>query len=209
MKIAVMQASTQAEKNGLLYSETKRAVAGKGWQVANLGVFPGEPELSYIQMALAVGLVLNTGAADFVVTGCSSGNGMAIACNALPGVICGYLPTPGDAYLFGRINGGNCASLPLGLNFGWAGELNLRFTLEKLFEEPMNTGYPPEAAQRKRRDTETLKSIKGLAQTSMPAVLGALEEALVRPIYDRADLMGYIRENGRDAALLAFLAQRA
>ena len=29
------------------------------------------------------------------------------------------LSAPSDAYLFGRINGGNAASVPLGLNFGW------------------------------------------------------------------------------------------
>ncbi|MEC2921290.1 hypothetical protein P9Z75_24010 [Bacillus tropicus] len=67
---------------------------------------------------------------DFFVTGCSSGVGMSIACNPLLNVISEYLPIPTDAYLFGR-----------------AGELNLRFTLEKLFEEPFNTGYPAESAK--------------------------------------------------------------
>ena len=33
--------------------------------------------------------------------------------------------------LFGRINDGNAVSLPLGLNFGWAGEINLQSTIEK------------------------------------------------------------------------------
>lgn len=55
---------------------------------------------------------------------------MSIACNPLLNVISEYLPIPTDAYLFGR-----------------AGELNLRFTLEKLFEEPFNTGYPAESAK--------------------------------------------------------------
>ncbi len=37
--------------------------------------------------------------------------------------------------LCGRINGGNVASLPLGLNFGWQrGELDLQYTLDKLFD---------------------------------------------------------------------------
>lgn len=134
MKIAVIQASTQTNKNELIFEETKRAVAKHGYEVLNFGVTIEESELSYIQVSLAVGLLLNSGAVDFVVTGCSSGVGMSIACNTLPNVISGYLPTPTDAFLFGRINSGNCASLPLGLNFGWAGELNLRFTLEKLLK---------------------------------------------------------------------------
>ena len=51
---------------------------------------------------------------DFIVTGCSSGQGMMLACNSMPGVICRYAPTPKDAYLFAQINNGNAISLPLG-----------------------------------------------------------------------------------------------
>lgn len=52
--------------------------------------------------------------------------------------------------LFGRINDGNAVSLPLGLNFGWAGEINLQCTIEKLFTDAFGIGYPPEDAERKR-----------------------------------------------------------
>lgn len=52
--------------------------------------------------------------------------------------------------LFGRINDGNAVSLPLGLNFGWAGEINLQCTIEKLFADAFGIGYPPEDAERKR-----------------------------------------------------------
>ena len=48
---------------------------------------------------------------------------MMLACNSLPNVICGYAENPQDAFLFGRINDGNAVSIPLGLNFGWAGEI--------------------------------------------------------------------------------------
>lgn len=46
----------------------------------------------------------------FVVTRGSSGQGMMLACNRLPGVLCGYAPTPKDAYLFAQINNGNAIS---------------------------------------------------------------------------------------------------
>lgn len=32
-----------------------------------------------------------------MVTGCSSGQGMMLACNSLPGVLCGYVGSPSDA----------------------------------------------------------------------------------------------------------------
>jgi len=130
---------------------------------------------------------------------------VAIAANALPNVICGYLPTPSDAFLFGRINQGNCASLPLGLNFGWGGEINLRFTLEKLFEAPMNTGYPVESAERKKRDAARFKAIKKLAQTDMLSILTGLEEELVSPIFRKRELIDFILENATNSELTAFL----
>ena len=68
MKIAVIQASTQIARNQLLFDETKRAA--KTAEVINFGVNEREENFSYVQIALCVGLLLNSGAVDFVVTGC-------------------------------------------------------------------------------------------------------------------------------------------
>lgn len=208
MKIAVIQASTQISKNELIFEETKRAVARHGYEVLNLGVTVEESELSYIQVSLAVGLLLNSGAVDFVITGCSSGVGMSIACNTLPNVISGYLPTPTDAFLFGRINNGNCASLPLGLNFGWAGELNLRFTLEKLFEEPFNTGYPEESAERKKRDAKLFKVIKSFSHHSIVKILSQLDEAVINPVLQKQDLVEFLLRNGTNTDISNYLIEQ-
>lgn len=207
MRIAVIQASTQTSKNQLLFDETRHSVKDKEWEVINFGIRENEENFSYIQISLCVGLLINSRAIDFVITGCSSGNGMAIAANALPNVICGYLATPSDAFLFGRINHGNCASLPLGLNFGWSGELNLRFTLEKLFEAPLNTGYPAKDAERKKIDAEMFKEIKSHAQTDMISILKKLPPDFVRPIYNKKDLMEFIIKNGSDIQLINFLKE--
>lgn len=127
MKIAVIQASSQKEKNALLYESIKEAVQKNAYEVINFGVFENEEaNYSYIEIAIQIGLLIESGAVDFVVTGCSSGQGMMLACNTLPDLCCGYIVSPSDAYLFGRINDGNAVSFPLGLHFGWAGELNLK-----------------------------------------------------------------------------------
>lgn len=207
MKIAVIQATTQINKNDLLFQATQHA-AGAENEVINFGVFKTDPTLSYVQVSLLVGLLLNTKAVDYVITGCSSGNGMAIACNSLPNVICGYLPTPSDAYLFGRINHGNCASLPLGLNFGWAGELNLQFTLEKLFDGPMNTGYPQASAQRKVYDTNMLQRIKQLSQTNLMTIIDAMNRDFMAPIYQKDDVFSTIFETSSDNDLIRQLKRR-
>ncbi|WP_322174176.1 RpiB/LacA/LacB family sugar-phosphate isomerase [Acutalibacter caecimuris] len=196
MKVAVIQASSQKEKNPLLFQCTQKA-AGRGHTVVNFGVFPEESaDYTYVETAALVGLLLSSGAADFVVTGCSSGQGMMLACNSLPGVLCGYVPTPQDAFLFGRINGGNAASLPLGLGFGWCGELNLQYTLDKLFDGPLGGGYPPEDAARKRRDTRLLKELNRLTKRAPADCLGAYPPALVKKLSGRVCVMAYIRANG-------------
>lgn len=127
MKIGIIQGTSQIEKNSILYECTKEY-----GEVINFGCFENEDNYSYVEIALEICLLISSKAVDFIVTGCSSGQGMMIACNSLPHLICGYLPTPQDAYLFGRINDGNVAFLPLGLNYGWAGEINLKATLQQL-----------------------------------------------------------------------------
>ncbi len=201
MKIAVLQASSQKDKNPLLYQCTLQAVEQLGHQVVNFGVFPEEEApYTYIETAFLTSLLLSSGAVDFAVTGCSSGQGMMLACNSLPGVLCGYVPTPQDAYLFGRINGGNAASLPLGLGFGWCGEINLRLTLEKLFEGPFGTGYPAQDAERKQRDTEQLKALNSLTKRSLEDCLGQYPQALVEKALGRRNVAEYIQANGQGPA---------
>ena len=118
---------------------------------------------------------------------------MMLACNAMPGVLCGYIPTPQDAYLFGRINAGNAVSLPLGLGFGWAGELNLRYTLKALFDGPFGTGYPAEHAERKIRDTLLLKQLKAKSQKDMAEFLAAVDKELLAKGYGNKNVQAMLK----------------
>ena len=141
MRIAVIQASSQVAKNELIYSAVKKYAAGA--EVINFGCFGNEEQkYSYIEISILIGILLSSNSVDLVVTGCSSGQGMMLACNNMPGVLCGYIPTPMDAYLFAQINDGNAVSLPLGEEYTWAGEENLDKTIAKLFSEPFGQGYP-------------------------------------------------------------------
>ena len=91
MKIAVINASSQAGKNEMLCETVKEHA--KDHQVMNFGCREDEEErYSYIEISILIGFLLSSGSVDFVVTGCSSGQGMMLACNSMPGVICGYLP---------------------------------------------------------------------------------------------------------------------
>ena len=208
MRIGVIQASSKKKKNELLYECTCKAAEhnSRNDEVINYGVFRNENvNFSYVEAALNISLLLASGTVDFVVTGCSSGQGMMLACNSLPAVLCGYTPTPQDAFLFGRINGGNAVSLPLGLNFGWLGEINLQCTLDKLFEGDFGCGFPPEEAARKKRDTELLKEINSVTKKTLPEAIGQYDKELVRRALQWKAVRDDIREYGRDPEIVSLI----
>lgn len=202
--VGVIQAGSQTDKNEILYETVLRNA--KQYEVVNFGCFPNEKETySYVDISLEIGLLIASGAIDFVVTGCSSGQGMMLACNSIPGVLCGYTPTPQDAFLFGRINNGNVISVPLGLNYGWAGEVNLGYIMEALFSTPFGTGYPMEEAERKRRDAELLKRIRTHANVPLLRFLQNLDQKIVRKNIRRDIVTDFILEKGEDAQIIEFV----
>ena len=195
MKIAVIQANSQAEKNELLFDTVKKYATDS--QVINFGCRIDEREqYSYVEISVLIGLLLSGKAVDFIVTGCSSGQGMMLACNSMPGVLCGYVPTPMDAYLFCQINNGNAVSLPLGEEYTWNGSDNLEKTIAKLFSEPFGQGYPKSEAERKLKDTEILKTLRQESQVSMTQFLEKIDNSMIEKIMHKRDVIDYILKYG-------------
>lgn len=206
MKIGIIQASSQSDKNAIIYN-TVREYAGNS-ETVNFGCFREENETySYIEISILIGLLLASGSVDFVVTGCSSGQGMMLACNNMPGVLCGYIPTPEDAYLFAQINNGNAVSLPLGEEYTWHGTDNLILTIKKLFSEPFGQGYPKREAVRKLKDTALLKEIRKTSQIELIDLLKALDDELIRKVLSKKNVINYILANGNDAQLSDWLKE--
>lgn len=207
MKIAVIQASSQSQKNELIYGTVKKYAADS--EVINFGCFGNEQtKFSYIEISILAGLLLASKSVDLVVTGCSSGQGMMLACNNMPGVLCGYCPTPKDAYLFAQINNGNAVSLPLGEEYTWNGFENMDQTIAKLFSEPFGQGYPKNEAARKLEDTRLLKAIRKDSQVSMTDLLKKLDKPLLDKILNKNNVLEYIIKNGKDREIAAFLTNR-
>lgn len=195
MKIGIIQATSQAAKNQLLFDTVKKYAADD--EVINFGCTENEPErFSYVEISVLAGMLLASGAVDFIVTGCSSGQGMMLACNSFPGVLCGYAPSPMDAWLFAQINNGNAVSLPLGEEYTWAGYENFENTVAKLFSEPFGQGYPKSEAARKAADTRMLKEIRGRSQRSAAELLDSLDGSLVAHIMHKQDVIRYILRYG-------------
>ena len=195
MRIGIIQASSQAAKNQLLSDTVKKYAVND--EIINFGCRENEPErFSYVEISVLAGLLLASGAVDFIVTGCSSGQGMMLACNNFPGVLCGYAPSPMDAYLFVQINNGNAVSLPLGEEYTWAGYENFENTIAKIFSEPFGQGYPNSEAVRKIKDTRMLKEIRGKSQRSATELLDSLDRSFIEHIMHKQDVIQYILQHG-------------
>jgi len=207
MKIGIIQASSQNDKNALLF-ETVRKYACDA-EVINFGCNESEDaSFSYIEISVMIGLLLASGSVDFIVTGCSSGQGMMLACNSMPGVLCGYIPSPEDAYLFAQINNGNAVSLPLGEEYSWRGYDNFDLTLKKLFSEPFGQGYPKSEAERKLKDTRLLKDIRKKSQIGFNELFESLDDDMIRKVLTKKDVIRFVLENGNNVCLSDLLRGR-
>jgi ribose 5-phosphate isomerase RpiB len=179
MKIAVINETSAADKN----ADILKALAGRGHEILNLGNTTGSdmPGLLYIHTGLMSALLLNFNLVDFVVGGCGTGLGYLNSVMQYPGVFCGHLLTPLDAFLFARINSGNCVSLALNQGYGWAGDVNLRLIFDNLFTAETGMGYPPQRAEPQRQARALLKQVSGATHRPMQEILAALPEDVLRP----------------------------
>ena len=102
MKIALINENSQAAKNGIIEAALKKVVEPMGHEVVNYGMYAADDkaQLTYVQCGILAAILLNSGAADYVITGCGTGEGAMLALNSFPGVICGHVEDPVDAYTF-------------------------------------------------------------------------------------------------------------
>ena len=93
MKIALIIENSQAAKSEIVHSALKTVAEPLGHQVHHYGMYTPEDKasLTYVMNGLLAGILLNSKAADFVVTGCGTGMGSMLACNSMPGVFCGLV----------------------------------------------------------------------------------------------------------------------
>lgn len=182
MKIALIIENSQAAKSSIVHDALKAVAEPLGHQVHHYGMYTAEDKasLTYVMNGLLAGILLNSKAADFVVTGCGTGMGSILACNSMPGVFCGLIADPTDAFLFGQINDGNAIAMPYAKGFGWAAELNLQDCYRKLFEGERGLGYPKERAQIMAKNRGILKELKAASCKDMVTVLKSVDQDLLK-----------------------------
>lgn len=183
MRIAVINEVSAVDKNPAIL----QALDGRGHQVLNLGMSDKDqqPQLLYTHTGFLAALFLRLGKVDLVVGGCGTGQGFLNSVMQYPGVFCGHIITPLDAWLFAQINAGNCISLALNQGYGWAGDVALRFIFDRVFEPPWGGGYPPHRMEPQRQARLTLEKISVAAHRDIPEIIARLPREVV------ADSMGF------------------
>ena len=157
MKIALINENSQAAKNALIEATLRKVVEPMGHEVVNYGMY-----------------------AAYVITGCGTGEGAMLALNSFPGVICGHVEDPVDAYTFAHVNDGNAVALPFAKGFGWGGELNLEYIFEKLFGFGHGQGYPKERVVPEQRNKKILDGVRAIAFRDLSDILKDLDRDLVK-----------------------------
>lgn len=177
MEIALVMEYSTCAKNELVYATLKKVAEANGHTVTNYGQFHAEDHRqTYIQNAFFISALLNSGAADFVVTGCGTGEGAMIAANAMPGVVCGLCSDPTDSFLFTQVNNGNCMSLPYAKGWGWAGEVNLEYLFEKLFVQEPGGGYPESSAKSEQENAARTIKLKSYSHPKLTDLLASIDD---------------------------------
>jgi ribose 5-phosphate isomerase RpiB len=183
VRIAVINEVSAVDKNPAIL----QALEGRGHEILNLGMSDKDqqPQLLYTHTGFLAALLLRLGKVDLVVGGCGTGQGFLNSVMQYPGVFCGHILTPLDAWLFAQINAGNCISLALNQGYGWAGDVNLRFIFDRLFEPPWGGGYPPHRMEPQKQARLTLETIAGAAHREFPEIIARLPRELL------AEAMGF------------------
>lgn len=206
MRIAVINETSASAKN----KDILAALGGRGFEVLNLGNTgaEGEAPLQYIQTGFMSALLLHLKAVDFVIGGCGTGLGYLNSVLQYPGVSCGHILSPLDAWLFARINAGNCVSLALNQGYGWAGEVNLSMIFDALFTPETASGFPAHRAEPQRNSRELLARISLLTHRPFAEIIHALPVEAVKPALQYPAFQPVVLEAAKkDAPLLAAIQQ--
>jgi ribose 5-phosphate isomerase RpiB len=196
MRIAVINEVSASHRN----AEIMAALNKFDHTIYNLGMTNPDqkPELTYIHTGFMAGILLNMEAVDLVVGGCGTGQGFLNSAMQYPGVFCGLISDPLDAWLFSQINGGNCISLPLNKGYGWAADINLKFIFEKLFDCEMGAGYPEHRKESQGISRDKLRKISKYTHKDIDEILKSTDKEILAQLAQSNHFMDVIMNHSRN-----------
>ena len=207
MRIALINENSQAAKNPQIEKALRSVVEPMGHTVDNYGMYgeAGEPSLTYVQNGILAAILLNSGAADYVVTGCGTGEGAMLALNSFPGVICGHVVDPSDGFMFAQINDGNAVAMPFAKGYGWGGDLNLQYVFEKLFGFGHGNGYPADRVVPEQRNKKILDAVRANNFKDLITCLKGIDPELVRGAVAGPKFQELFFANAKDEKIIAYV----
>ncbi len=210
MRIALINENSQAAKNELILKALKDVVEPMGHTVDNYGMYTAEDEaqLTYVQIGILGAILINSGAADYVVTGCGTGEGAMLAMNSFPNVLCGHVEDPVDAYTFAHVNDGNAVALPFAKGFGWGGELNLGYIFEKLFGFGHGQGYPKERVIPEQRNKKILDGVRAETLRPLTECLDRIDQDLLKGAIAGEKFQELFFANCKDEKLAEYIKEK-
>ena len=128
-----------------------------------------------------------------------------LALNSFPGVICGHVVDPSDAYMFAQINDGNAISLPFAKGFGWGAECNLEYIFEKLFGCESGNGYPPEKREVERQNKKILDQVRANNLKDLVTCLKGIDSELVKGALGGRHFKELFYSNAKDSEIIAYV----
>ncbi len=190
MRIAVVNETSAADRN----ADIMAALAGRGHEILNVGMTRcgGQPELQYTHTGFISALLLNLRRVEYVVGGCGTGQGYLNSVMQYPGVFCGLILDPLDAWLYTQINAGNCISLALNKGYGWAGDVNLRFVFDRVFSVEPGCGYPPHRRGPQQASIKTLKGISAVTHRTFAEIIAILPDGVFQPAIEYRGILDLV-----------------
>jgi ribose 5-phosphate isomerase RpiB len=198
MKIAVVTETSTAAKNKAIIDALHAAC--KNHDVYNAGMKgeAGEPQLLIYETGFLSALLLNLKCVDFVVGGCGTGQGYFNCAVQFPGVTCGLILEAVDAWVYPRINAGNCVSLALNKGYGWAAEKNLEFIFEKLFSADFGAGYPAERREPQKKIREKLALVSECSHKDFAEIIRTIDAEIFENVTRFPGVLDFVKAHAKD-----------
>lgn len=192
MRIGVVTEASTVDRN----KDVIEALDGFGHEVLNAGMkkAEGEPILSYLETSIISAILLKLKVVDLVVGGCGTGQGYFNAIMQYPGIFCGLIQDPVDAWLFGQVNAGNVISLSLNKGYGLGGNVNLKFIFEKLFSVEFGCGYPEHRKVPQTEAREALARISEITHLPFEVIMEEINETVMKKVLTFPGMMQIIED---------------
>ncbi len=179
MRVAVINEGSTKHRN----ADIIRVISKYDLTIYNVGMKneEQEPDLNYLEIGFLSALLLNLNIVDFVIGGCGTGQGYMNAVLQYPKTACGLIIDPVDAFLYSKVNCGNCVSLSLNKGYGGVGgDLNLEYIFDNLFLKPLGGGYPPHRASIQNAARHKLEELSEQAHYTCSEILKKMDRQLLR-----------------------------